>query len=254
MISASGMSAQQLALDNISNNLANVNTTGFKASKARFADIYYQKIQAPEALEKTASGPGIGLGVENTQIQRQFMQGALETTGNPLDLAIQGEGFLQVIRPDGSIGYCRDGSLKVDGNGLICTAQGYPLSPGIEIPDDAKDISIGPDGTVSVKRPMDTAPRAIGQIELARFINPGGLESLGGNLFAATEVAGEPIVNTPGQEGLGTLGQGMLERSNVNLVQEMVDMIMAQRAYEINTKSIQASDDMLRMTNNLRRA
>jgi len=254
MISATGMTAQQLAMDTISNNLANVNTTGFKASQAKFADVFYQQLHGiTEGVRAEVQTPPIGLGVRNAEIQRQFTQGVVESTGNPLDIAIQGEGFFQVLRPDGSMGFTRDGSFTVNAEGILCTAQGYPLSPIIEIPADAAEVQISADGTVSVKRVGDMVPRAIGQLELAQFINPSGLESLGHNLYASTVASGDPMVNTPGQEGLGNLVQGSLERSNVNLVQEMVNMILTQRAYEVNSKSIQAADEMMKMTNNLRR-
>lgn len=254
MISATGMSAQQIAMDNISNNLANVNTTGFKASKAKFADIFYQAIHEPQPLTGAqGQQPTIGIGVQNTAIERSFVQGTLEPTGNPLDMAVQGDGFFQVIRPDGTLAFTRDGSFKVSGEGLLCNSQGYPLMPEVQIPEDAIEVVMAADGTVSVKRMTDTMPRAVAQIELARFVNPGSLESLGQNLFAVTEASGQAIINTPGQEGLGNVVQGSLERSNVNLVEEMVAMIMTQRAYEINSKSIQAADDMMKMANNLRR-
>lgn len=254
MISATGMSAQQLAMDNISNNLANVNTTGFKASQAKFADIFYQAINEPQPLVTTEStSPAVGIGVQNTAIERSFIQGAIETTGNPLDMAVQGEGFFQVLRPDGSVAYTRDGSFKVSGEGLLCTNQGYPIIPEVQIPDDAVEVVLSADGTVSVKGVNDTTPNPVAQLELARFVNPGSLESLGQNLFGETSASGQAIVNTPGQEGLGTVVQSSLERSNVSLVQEMVNMIMTQRAYEVNTKSIQTADDMMKMANNLRR-
>lgn len=254
MISATGMSAQQLAMDNISNNLANVNTTAFKSSQAKFADIFYQAIDEPQPLiAEPGAQPSVGIGVQNTTIDRSFAQGTLESTGNAMDMAIQGEGFFQVVRPDGTLAYTRDGSFKVSSEGVLCNAQGFPLVPEVQIPSDAVDVVMSSDGTISVKRLTDTTAQPIAQIELARFINPGSLESLGNNLFAATEASGEAMVNTPGQEGIGDLVQGSLERSNVNLVQEMVAMIMTQRAYEVNTKSIQAADDMLKMANNLRR-
>ncbi len=254
MISATGMSAQQLAMDNISNNLANVNTTGFKASQAKFADIFYQAVNEPQPLTPAENNqPSLGIGVQNTAMERSFMQGALENTGNPLDMAVQGDGFFQVLQPDGSVAYTRDGSFKVSGDGLLCTNQGCPVMPEVQIPADAAEVSVAADGTVMVKRSTDATSRPIAQLELARFVNPGSLESLGQNLYASSAASGEVIVNTPGQEGMGTLVQGSLERSNVNLVQEMVNMIMTQRAYEINTKSIQASDDMMKMANNLSR-
>ncbi len=254
-ISATGMTAQQLNMDTIANNLANVNTTAYKSSRAQFADIFSQQVQK-ETGNITAAESGAstqGLGSRNTAIARMFSQGVVENTGNPLDLAIQGEGFFQVQKVDGSIAYTRDGSFRVDSEGRLTTAQGYLVSPEIIIPSDTQQVSISPDGTVNVLTPGYTAPRAIGQLEISRFINPAGLASEGQNIYTLTPAAGDPVVNTPGQDGLGNIAAGSLERSNVNLVQEMVSMIQTQRAYEINTKSIQASDEMMRMANNLRR-
>ncbi|MEW6517286.1 MAG: flagellar basal-body rod protein FlgG [candidate division FCPU426 bacterium] len=252
MISATGMSAQQTALDIISHNLANVNTTGFKSSQANFADLFYQQVAPAEETDAAQPG-GVGLGVSPAQVERSFTQGQLQTTGNTLDLAVQGQGFFQVLRPDGSLGYTRDGSFSLNAEGVLCTAQGCPLVPEIRVPDDTSSILVGADGTVSVQRAGQSGAQAVGQLELAGFMNPGGLENLGHNLYASTVAAGDPMVNTPGQDGLGLMVQGSLERSNVNLVEEMVNLILTQRAYEVNTKSIQAADEMMRMTNNLRR-
>lgn len=253
-ISATGMSAQQMNLDTIANNLANVNTTGFKSSRAQFNDIFYRQVQQQEDGEGVqASGPAVGLGTRNVGIQREFSQGALTATGKALDIAIQGDGFLQVSKPDGTLAYTRDGALQVSGDGYLCNAQGYRLSPEIQIPDGATDVSIAADGTVSVRTTQDVSLQAVGQLELARFINPAGLESEGQNLLSATSAAGEPQVSTPGTDGLGTLCAGNLEGSNVNMITEMVGMIQTQRAYEVNTKAIQATDEMMRMANNLRR-
>jgi flagellar basal-body rod protein FlgG len=253
-ISATGMSAQQLNMDTIANNLANVNTTGFKSSRAQFADIFYQQVQKDNAdVSGADSGQvSVGLGSRNAATVRMFSQGVVENTGNPLDLAIQGDGFFQVMKPDGTAAYTRDGSFRVDSEGRLSTAQGYLVSPEIQIPADTQSVSIGVDGTVSVQTARDSAPRAIGQLELCKFMNPAGLSSEGQNLFVATPAAGDPMVNTPGQEGLGTLASGSLEHSNVNLVQEMVNMIQTQRAYEINTKAIQSTDQMMQMANNLK--
>lgn len=254
MISATGMTAQQLAMDNISNNLANVNTTGFKTTQAKFSDIFYQKMNDVENVTTPQQAqPTVGIGVRNAEIARQFTQGTIESTGGQLDLAVQGDGFFQVLRPDGTMAYTRDGSFKVNSEGLVCTNQGFPLVPQIEVPADAVEIIMGADGTVSMKRLQDTIPQPVAQLELSRFINPGSLTSLGQNLYAVSEASGDAIVNTPGQDGLGQVVQGSLERSNVNLVNEMVNMIMTQRAYEMNTKSIQASDEMMKLANNLRR-
>jgi flagellar basal-body rod protein FlgG len=253
MISASGMTAQQLAMDTIANNLANVNTTAFKTSQAKFADILYQ--QTGETTSATAGDPlSVGLGVQNTQIQKQFTSGTLQATNNPLDLALQGEGFFQVLQPDGSVAYTRDGSFKVSSEGVLCTANGNPISPQVQIPTDALQVKIGADGVVAVQKQGDTVAQPIAQLELARFVNSNGLQSIGQNMYSTSEASGEPIVNTPGNDGLATIAQGNLEMSNVNLVQEMVNMIFTQRAYEVNTKSIQASDEMLKMANNLKGA
>lgn len=252
-ISATGMSAQQLNMDTISNNLANVNTTGFKSGRAQFADLFSQQLKPTEAEDGQAA-VAVGLGTQNTAIDRSFTQGTVENTGNSLDLAIQGEGFFQILKPDGTLAYTRDGTLKVSSDSILCTSQGYPLTPEIRIPEDALEISIGTDGTVAVKCSGDSTAKTIAQLELTRFVNPAGLSSEGQNMFTATAAAGETIVNTPGQDGLGSITQGALERSNVNLVVEMVNMILTQRAYEVNTKAIQATDEMIKMANNLRRA
>jgi len=251
-ISATGMSAQQLNMDTISNNLANANTTAFKTGRAQFADIYYQQALGDAEAAAAAPTPGQGLGSRNTSLTRMFTQGTVSSTGNPLDLAIQGDGFFQVQKPDGSLAYTRAGAFNINGEGKLATAQGYLLSPEIQIPGDAQSVSVGVDGTVSVTTAGGTVPRVVGQLELSRFVNPAGLTSQGENLYAASPAAGEPTVNTPGADGLGTLAPGSLEQSNVNLVQEMVNMIQTQRAYEINSKAVQAADEMMRMTNNLR--
>jgi flagellar basal-body rod protein FlgG len=251
-ISATGMSAQQLNMDTISNNLANANTTAFKTARAQFADIYYQQALGDSEAASAAPAAGQGLGSRNTSLTRMFSQGTVASTGNPLDLAIQGDGFFQVQKPDGSLAYTRAGAFSVNGDGKLATTQGYLISPEIQVPNDAQSVTMGADGTVSVTTAGSTAPRVVGQLELSRFVNPAGLTSQGENLYAATPAAGEPVVNTPGSDGLGTLAAGSLEQSNVNLVQEMVNMIQTQRAYEINSKAIQATDEMMRMTNNLR--
>ncbi|NTV52185.1 MAG: flagellar basal-body rod protein FlgG [Candidatus Firestonebacteria bacterium] len=251
-ISATGMSAQQMNMDTISNNLANANTTAFKTSRAQFADIFFQQTQAADETAAAGSPLSVGLGSRNMALSRMFSQGTIISTGNALDLAIQGDGFFQVQRADGSTAYTRDGSLRVDGEGKLSTAQGYALSPEIQIPSDAQAVTVGIDGTVSVTTAGSAVPRVVGQLELCRFLNPAGLTSEGQNLYTATTAAGEPTVNTPGQDGLGSLVPGSLEQSNVNLVQEMVNMIQTQRAYEVNSKAVQATDEMMRMANSLR--
>lgn len=253
----SGMQAQQLNMDTISNNLANVNTTGFKKSRVDFQDLLYQTMRSAGASDgqgaQIPTGLQIGLGVRPVATQKIFTPGQFSSTGNSLDLAIEGEGFFQVLMPDGTIAYSRDGSFKRDGDGRIVTSDGYPLEPELIIPEDAEDISIGPDGTVSVKLPNQNESQNIGQIELVRFVNPAGLSSIGRNLLKPTAASGDAITDTPGLSGVGTIAQGILEMSNVQVVEEMVNMIVAQRAYEINSKAIQASDEMLQTANALRR-
>ncbi|AZR73850.1 flagellar basal body rod protein FlgG [Anoxybacter fermentans] len=254
---ASGMQAQQLNIDNIANNLANVNTAGFKKSRVNFQDLMYETIKeagTPNAQGSISpNGIEIGNGVRPASVQRLFTQGNFQQTGNPLDLVIEGDGFFQIQLPDGSTAYTRDGSFKQDGDGRIVTSDGYPLFPEIYIPEDAVGININADGTVSVMLAGEEEPQEIGQLELARFANPAGLSSSGRNLFKATVASGAPIIGNPGMEGFGTIAQGYLEMSNVQVVEEMVNMITAQRAYEINSKTIQASEEMLRTVSNLKR-
>ena len=254
---AAGMKAQQLFIDTIANNLANVNTIGFKKSRVDFQDLLYQTIsiaggKAPGGGQLPV-GIQIGHGVQPVAIGKLFTQGEITETQNPLDLVIEGDGFFQVLQPDGSIAYTRDGAFKLDKDGRIVTANGLPLEPEIIIPPEATNISISHDGTVSVLIPGDTTPREVGQITLAKFINPAGLQSIGYNLYKSTDASGEAIIGTPGLEGFGIVSQGFLEMSNVQVVEEMASMIIAQRAYEINSKAIQTTDEMLRIANNLRR-
>lgn len=254
---ASGMMGQQLYIDTISNNLANVNTTGFKKSRVDFQDLLYQSSRyagTPVAAgAQIPTGIQTGHGVRPVATQKIFSQGTFKQTDNPLDIVIEGEGFFQVLLPDGSVAFTRDGAFKKDGEGRVVTSDGFPLEPEVLIPSDAVSINIGSDGTVSVLRSGIDEPQTVGQIELARFINPAGLRSMGRNLMAATVASGPAIVGTPGLDGFGALAQGYLEMSNVQVVEEMVNMIVAQRAYETNSKAIQASDDMLQTANNLRR-
>lgn len=254
---ASGMVGQQFRIDTISNNLANVNTSGFKKSRVDFQDLLYQTTRfagtPTTAGAQVPTGLQIGHGVRPVASQKIFGQGTFQQTDNPLDLVIEGDGFFQILLPDGQIRYTRDGAFKTDGDGRIVTSDGFPLEPDLFVPADAMDISVGSDGTVSVMTPNDPEPQNIGQIELVRFVNPAGLKSDGRNLFTATAASGEPTVGTPGLDGFGNLAQGFLEMSNVQVVEEMVSMIAAQRAYETNSKAIQASDDMLQNANNLRR-
>ncbi|ADC89759.1 flagellar basal-body rod protein FlgG [Thermocrinis albus DSM 14484] len=255
--SASGMSAQQTNLDVISHNMANVNTVGFKKMRPTFQDLLYQTVRDPGAptspTTRAPSGFQIGLGVYISDTYGIFTQGNLFQTGNQLDLAIQGDGFFKVVLPDGTIAYTRNGQFRLDADGRIVNPDGYPLDPEITVPADAISVSIGPDGTVSVLRQGATTVEEIGRIELAKFVNPAGLRRIGNNLFIQTDASGEPIVDNPGNQGLGTLLQGYLESSNVNIVEEMVNLIIAQRAFEFNSKGIMAADDMLGQVANLRK-
>lgn len=256
-IAATGMEAQKLNIDVISNNLANVNTTGFKRSRADFQELIYQNLRNPGATSaegsQVPSGIQVGLGVKPVAVQKIFEQGDFVKTGNNLDLVIEGDGFFQILMPDGTIAYTRAGAFKLDSEGRIVNSDGYPLEPGITIPADAINITVGADGKVTVLQTGSSTPVEIGQIELARFINPGGLRAIGKNLYLPTASSGEAVTANPGNEGLGTIAQGFVEMSNVNIVEEMVNMIVSQRAYEISSKAVQASDDMLQIANNLRR-
>ncbi|HIE09802.1 MAG TPA: flagellar basal-body rod protein FlgG [Armatimonadetes bacterium] len=254
---STGMSANQLNIDIIANNLANVATTGFKKSRLEFQDLLYQTIRLPGMKvahrAQAPTGIQVGLGVRPSAAVRIFTQGDLQRTENPLDLAIEGDGFFQVLLPDGTVAYTRDGAFKLDSEGRIVTADGFPIYPEIVIPPDAESISVGTDGTVCVTLPGQKDPQEVGRIELARFINPAGLKALGRNLFQSTAASGDPITGAPGSEGFGTIAQGFLEMSNVNVVEELVRMILALRAYEVNSKIIQAGDEMLSIANRLRR-
>jgi len=254
---ATGMEAQQLNMDVIANNLANVNTTGFKRSRADFQDLLYQTLRATGATQaqgvKIPTGIQVGLGVRPAASQKIFTQGDFQQTGNTWDLLIEGAGFFQVTLPSGELAYTRDGSFKIDGTGRAVTSDGYPVDPAITIPSGTKKVEIGEDGTVSVTLAGQMAPQEVGTIQLANFINPAGLESLGRNLYSKTDSSGEAIPGIPGQDGLGTVAQGFIEMSNVKVVEEMVNMILAQRAYEVNSKTIQTADEMLNIANNIRR-
>jgi flagellar basal-body rod protein FlgG len=248
-ISKTGMEAQQLQLDNISNNLANVATNGYKRSHAVFEDLIYQNLRQSGAASsdqtQLPTGLQVGLGVQPVATARDFTQGSLQQTGNTLDVAISGSGFLQVTMPDGTTAYTRDGSLKVDSNGQIVTNSGYTVQPGITVPAQAQSVTIAADGTVTATLPGQATPQTLGQIQLAGFINPAGLDPKGQNLYAETAASGNPQTSAPGTNGLGQLQQGFVETSNVNVVEELVSMISTQRAYELNSKAIQTSDQML---------
>jgi flagellar basal-body rod protein FlgG len=248
-ISKTGLDAQQLQMDTISNNLANVSTTGFKRSRAVFEDMLYQNLRQPGAQSsqqtQIPSGLQIGTGVRPVATERIHTQGNLQQTGNKLDVAIQGDGFLQVLMPDGSTAYTRDGSFQTDSQGQVVTANGFVIQPAITIPANSTSVTIGLDGTVSVTQPGVVAPVQVGSLQLATFINPTGLQSQGSNLYIETASSGTASTNVPGTNGAGTLSQGYLETSNVNVVEELVNMIQTQRAYEINSKAITVSDQML---------
>ncbi|HEU24962.1 MAG: flagellar basal-body rod protein FlgG [Mesoaciditoga sp.] len=245
---ATGMNAQQFMIDTISNNLANANTTAFKESRAEFADLAYQNlyIAGTPTSQNTQSPTGlyVGHGTRLVATNRLFTLGSLSSTGNPLDLAIDGDGFFQVQLQNGQIGYTRDGSFNLDGQGRLVTSDGYVVIPNIVIPQNAESINIAPNGTVTVTQPGGTQTQ-VGQITLVRFLNPAGLESIGDNLYVATPASGQPIQGVANQDGFGALRQGYLETSNVNVIQQMVDMINAERAYEFDSKVIQTSDQML---------
>jgi flagellar basal-body rod protein FlgG len=254
---ASGMSAQQMNVDNIANNLANANTTGFKMRRAQFQDLLYQNFVQPGAAAGSQtvvpSGLQIGMGTRPSSNEIIFTQGTFQSTDNPLDLVIQGKGFFQVRRPNGEIAYTRAGQFQVDRDGNMVTSDGNPLEPQITIPQQAQSVTIAADGTVSYTQPGQTAAQIAGQIQLANFTNPAGLNSIGNSMFTPTDASGEPTVGLPGgQEGLGTLQQGYLEQSNVNIVEEFINMIVSQRAYEANSKVVKAADEMYSMVNNLR--
>jgi flagellar basal-body rod protein FlgG len=252
-VARTGLDAQSERMRVIANNLANVNTTGFKRDRAEFQTLAYQTMTAPGAPaagdNRYAVGTALGSGVQMTGTARVNTQGALTTSDNPLDLAIEGDGFFQVTRPDGTIGYTRAGNFSLSAEGKIVTSEGMPLQPEIQVPEGAQSITIGTDGTVSAQLPGETKPTELGKIELARFVNPSGLQALGGNLYAESAASGTPQVGPAAADGRGSIRQGSLEGSNVNVVEELVDMIETQRAYEVNSKMISATDEMLRNAN-----
>jgi flagellar basal-body rod protein FlgG len=254
-IAKTGLEAQQTNLDVITNNLANVSTNGFKRSRAVFEDLLYQNVRQPGAQSSQQtnlpSGLQIGTGVRTVATERLFTQGNPQLTGNSKDVMVSGPGFFQVLLPDGTQAYTRDGSFHSDANGQLVTSSGFAVEPAVTIPANAESITIGRDGTVSVKLPGSAAPTQIGAIQVATFINPAGLESRGENLYVETGASGNPNLNVPGTNGSGTLMQGYVESSNVNVVEEMVNMIQTQRAYEINSKAITTSDQMLQKLSQL---
>lgn len=253
---ASGMTAQQLNLDNVANNLANSSTAGFRRRRLQFQDLIYQDLVSPgaAATQQTTvvAGLQIGLGARTAASEIIQQQGDFSATGNPLDLTIQGQGFFQVTLPTGEIGYTRSGAFHLDQQGNVVTSDGNPIEPAVTIPTNATSVTVGADGTVSVNTPGQTQSQQVGSIQLALFPNPGGLNSIGQNLFLATTASGDPIVGTPGgSDGLGSIQQGYLEQSNVDVVEEFIQMILAQRSYEANSRVVQAADEMLQELNNL---
>jgi flagellar basal-body rod protein FlgG len=254
---STGMLAQELNTNTISNNLANVNTTGFKKSRVDFQDLMYQILE-PAGIKTsmdstTPTGVFLGEGVKPVATLRMHQQGPLVATGGTFDLAIEGNGFFQVLTPEGEIGYTRDGSFKIDGTGNLLTSDGYYLEPPVTVPLDTSDVVISEDGRVLIEVAGQIDLQEVGQIRLVNFINPSGLRPIGQNLLIATPASGHAVEGEPNQQGFGALAQGFLESSNVTIVEEMVNLIIAQRAYEINTKAIQTSDDMMGLANNLRR-
>jgi len=253
---ASGMTAQQLNLDNVANNLANSSTAGFRRRRLQFQDLLYQNLIMPGSASTqqttVVAGLQIGLGTRTAASEIIQLQGEFSSTGNPLDLTIQGAGFFQVTLPSGETAYTRGGAFHLDAQGNVVTADGNPITPAITIPPNATSITVGSDGTVSVTTPGQTAAQQVGTLQLALFPNPGGLNSVGQNLFLATTASGDPIIGTPGgSEGLGSIEQGFLEQSNVDVVEEFIQMILAQRSYEANSRVAQAADEMMQQLNNL---
>jgi flagellar basal-body rod protein FlgG len=245
---ASGMDAQQFNIDTISNNIANVNTTGFRGNQARFQDLIYQQLRAagtPVGASVIPVAQEVGLGVQVSSSAKIFTQGTIQQTNNPLDIAIEGDGFFQVTKPDGTIAYTRDGSFNRDANGAIVTADGYFLNPQITVPQNALEVSVSQEGIVSALLPGQQTPQQLGQIQLARFTNPAGLSPTGQNLFTQTGASGTPVLSQPGINGAGTLLGGYIENSNVSVTDQIVQMITAQRAFEANSKAVTTSDQML---------
>ncbi|MGM0434254.1 MAG: flagellar basal-body rod protein FlgG [Pseudomonadota bacterium] len=255
-VSKTGLAAQDKQLSTISNNLSNVNTTGFKRDRANFEDLMYQTERQPGGLSsqntELPSGLQLGTGVRVAATSKEHTQGDMQVTDQSLDLAIDGEGFFQVLKPDGEVAYTRNGEFQLNSEGDIVTPSGNPLEPNINVPEDATSVTIGRDGTVSAKIANEPEPQELGQIELADFVNPQGLQAIGSNLYQETAASGDPLIGEAGVDGIGTVEQGMLEGSNVEVVEEMVNMITTQRAYEMNSKVVSSSDQMLQfITQNL---
>jgi flagellar basal-body rod protein FlgG len=254
---ATGMEAQETRLDVTAHNVANASTAGYKRERAEFADLMYQTMRSPGAITgqgtRAPTGVEVGLGVRVAGTQRSFSEGDLRQTGNPLDVAIEGNGFLAIRMPGDQIGYTRDGSLKMDADGRLVNQEGYPLVGDITVPPDAQAVQIASDGTVSATIPGSTAPVDLGRIQLCNFTNPAGLAAMGKNLYTETPASGQPVTGNPGEEGMGSLAQGTLELSNVKVVEEMIDLISGQRAYEVNSRVVKAADEMLQQTAELAR-
>ncbi len=253
-IAATGLSAQQTNVDVISHNLANMTTTGYKQQRAEFDDLIYQDLRRTGTLTTNQNnilpvGVQIGLGVNTAAISRNTEQGTVQATENPLDIAVQGRGYFQVLLPDGSLSYTRDGTFKLSPEGILVTREGYQVEPAITVPQDALSVSISPIGAVEVMIQGQPQAQEVGRLELATFINPNGLQAIGNNLFIESTASGPPILGVPGEQGVGTMLQGYLENSNVNPVEEITQLIVAQRAYEMNTKVLTAADEMLQSLN-----
>jgi flagellar basal-body rod protein FlgG len=252
-IAATGMQAQQLNVDTIANNLANVNTTSFKASRVSFQDLLYREVLRAGPLLGADATARFGAGVGVVDTTKLFSDGELKKTDGPLDVAIQGAGFFELQLPDGSRAYTRAGGLQVNKDGLISTSDGQVIMPALQVPQDATQISIDATGHITATVPSESQPVEVGQFEIARFVNPAGLSATGNNTYIATEKSGDPLTGKPGDPGFGTLAQGFLESSNVKLVDELISLVLAQRAFEVNSKAVQASDEMLSLINNMRR-
>jgi flagellar basal-body rod protein FlgG len=253
---ATGMQAQATNVDVISNNLANANTAGFKFSRANFQDLMYQQVSAPgsqnAAGNQVPTGIQIGMGVRTAGVERMFSEGSFQQTGNPMDVAIQGQGFFEVQQPNGQLAYTRAGNFSLDSQGQVVTPDGYVVQPAITVPANSTNLHIASDGTVTVVQPGSTSSTTVGQIQIVNFSNAAGLKGIGQSLYEQTAASGAPTTGSPGTNGMGTIGQGMLEMSNVNAVEEMVNLIAAQRSYEMNSKTVKASDEMLQSTNNMK--
>ncbi|MCB9365994.1 MAG: flagellar basal-body rod protein FlgG [Calditrichaeota bacterium] len=253
---ASGMHAQQTNLDNTANNISNANTTAYKRTRVEFQDLIYENVRVPSPTDQGTSLPvplQVGGGTRVVASVKNFEVGTPQETGNPLDLMIRGDGFFQVLLPDGTVGYTRDGAWKITSEGEVVNAQGLPMEPPINIPSDATSVLISPEGRVSVMTQGTVEPSEIGQIELARFVNPAGLLNDGGNVYTQSVSSGDPLTSTPGTDGTGTLEQGYLETSNVKIVNEMINLITAQRSYELNSRAVRTADDMINIATQLKR-